>query len=144
MKHLFELMQMEEIATNNFLPTKKEIILSSWQFANNLIKNGEHDKLEMFSQVVRIKEAVNTIHDTIKESLPSEKQIAYGIEINPANGRKIIQYSEDPIWQQLNEDLKAREELLKLAQMQETADLYGNIVPKVSVKYASDSLTVKY
>ena len=58
MKHLFELMQMEEIATNNFLPTKKEIILSSEQFANNLIQNGEHDKLQMFSQVVRIKEAV--------------------------------------------------------------------------------------
>ena len=144
MKHLFELMQMEEIATNNFLPTKKEIILSSEQFANNLIQNGEHDKLEMFSQVVRIKEAVNTIHDAIKDSLPREKQIAYGIEINPANGRKMIQYSEDPIWQQLNKDLKAREELLKLAQMQEVLDTYGNEVPKVSVKYASDSLIIKY
>ena len=98
----------------------------------------------MFSQVVRIKEAVNTIHDTIKESLPREKQIAYGIEINPANGRKMTQYSEDPIWQQLNNDLKAREELLKLAQKQEVLDTYGNEVPKVSVKYASDSLTIKY
>lgn len=144
MKHLFELMQMEEIATNNFLPSKKEIVLSSEQFANNLIQNGEHDKLEMFSQVVRIKEAVNTIHDTIKESLPREKQTAYGIEITPANGRQMIQYAEDEIWQQLNADLKAREELLKLAQKQEVLDLYGNIVPKVSVKYASDSINVRY
>lgn len=144
MKHLFELMQMEEIATNNFLPSKKEIILSSEQFANNLIQNGEHDKLEMFSQVVRIKEAVNTIHDAIKESLPREKQTAYGIEITPANGRQMIQFSEDEIWQQLNADLKAREELLKLAQKQEVLDTYGNEVPKVSVKYASDSLQIKY
>lgn len=144
MKHLFELMQMEEIATNNFLPSKKEIILSSEQFANNLIQNGEHDKLEMFSQVVRIKEAVNTIHDAIKESLPREKQTAYGIEITPANGRQMIQFSEDEIWQQLNADLKAREELLKLAQKQEVLDLYGNEVPKVSVKYASDSINVRY
>ena len=136
MKHLFELMQMEEIATNNFLPSKKEIILSSKQFANNLIQNGEHDKLEMFSQVVRTKEAVDAIHDTIKESLPREKQTA--------NGRKMIQYSEDLIWQQLNADLKAREELLKLAQKQEVLDTSGNEVPKVSVKYASDSLTIKY
>ena len=143
-KHLFELMQMEEIATNNFLPTKKEIILSSEQFAKNLIQNGEHDKLEMFSQVVRIKEAVNTVHDAIKESLPRNKQTAYGIEITPANGRQMIQFSEDEIWQKLNADLKAREELLKLAQKQEVLDTYGNEVPKVSVKYSSDSLTIKY
>jgi hypothetical protein len=144
MKHLFELMQMQEIATNNFLPSKKEIILSSEQFANNLIQNGEHDKLEMFSQVVRIKEAVNTIHDAIKESLPREKQIAYGIEINPVNGRQMIQFSEDEVWQKLNADLKAREELLKLALKQDLIDAYGNDVPKVSVKFASDSLNIKY
>ena len=145
-KHLFELMQMEEIATNNFLPTKKEIILSSEQFAKNLIQNGEHDKLEMFSQVVRIKEAVNTIHDAIKESLPRNKQTAYGIEINPANGRQMIQFSEDPIYAELQKQLKDREELLKVALKTDTAfyDSEGIEVPKVSVKYASDSLTVKY
>ena len=137
-------MQMEEIATNNFLPSKKEIVLSSEQFANNLIQNGEHDKLEMFSQVVRIKEAVNTIHNTIKESLPNEKNEAYGITLTPINGRSMIQFSEDEIWVQLNADLKAREELLKLAQKQEVLDTYGNIVPRVSIKYSADSLQVKY
>jgi hypothetical protein len=67
-----------------------------------------------------------------------------GMEFNPTNGRTIIQYSEDLIWQQLNNDLKAREELLKLALKQDIIDGYGNDVPKVLVKYASDSLTVKY
>jgi hypothetical protein len=144
MKHFFELMQQQEIATNNFLPSKKEIILSSEQFANNLIQNGEHDKLEMFSQVVRIKEALNTIHDAIKASLPREKQIVYGIEINPVNGRQMIQYDEDVTWCQLHADLRAREELLKLALKQDVFDAYGNDVPKVSVKYSADSLTIKY
>jgi len=51
---------------------------------------------------------------------------------------------EDPIWVELQKAVKDREALLNLAQHQETADLYGNIVPKVSVKYASDSLTIKY
>jgi hypothetical protein len=146
MKHLFELMQMQEIATNNFLPSKKEIILSSEQFANNLIQNGEHDKLEMFSQVVRIKEAVNTIHDAIKESLPREKQIAYGIEINPVNGRQMIQFAEDELWADLSRKLKEREEVLKIS-LKQTEPLYdsdGCEIPKVSVKYASDSLTIKY
>lgn len=141
-KQLFQLMQEQQIA--EAFPTKKQIVLSSEQFANDLIQNGEHDKLEMFSQVVRIKEAVNTIHDAIKESLPNEKNEAYGITLTPINGRSMIQFSEDEIWVQLNADLKEREELLKLAQRMDVFDAYGNDVPKVSVKYSADSLTIKY
>jgi hypothetical protein len=144
MKHLFELMQMQEIATNNYLPNKKEIELSSKSFAKNLIDSGEIDKLEAFAQAERLTTAISNVRDELKASLPREKQIAYGIEINPVNGRQMIQFSDDPIWQQLNADLKAREELLKLALKQDVIDAYGNDVPKVSVKYASDSLNVKY
>jgi hypothetical protein len=144
MKHLFELMQMQEIATNNYLPNKKEIELSSKSFAKNLIDSGEIDKLEAFAQAERLTTAISNVRDELKASLPREKQIAYGIEINPVNGRQMIQFSDDPIWQQLNADLKAREELLKLALKQDVIDAYGNDVPKVSVKYASDSLAVKY
>jgi hypothetical protein len=141
-KQLFELMQQQQIAES--YPTKKQVQANAIEFAKHLINNGEHEKLEMFSQAVRIKETINTIYDAIKESIPAEKQNAYGIEINPVNGRQMIQFSEDEIWQQLNADLKAREELLKLALKQDVIDAYGNDVPKVSVKYASDSLAVKY
>jgi hypothetical protein len=144
MKHLFELMQMQEIATNNYLPNKKELELSSKTFAKNLIDSGEIDKLEAFAQAERLTTAISNVRDELKASLPREKQIAYGIEINPVNGRQIFQFSDDPIWQQLNADLKAREELLKLALKQDVIDAYGENVPKVSVKYASDSLAVKY
>jgi hypothetical protein len=98
----------------------------------------------MFAQAVRINEALSIVTDTLKKSLPTEKQTAYGIEIVPVNGRQMIQYSEDPIWQQLNNDLKAREELLKLALKQDVIDMYGNMVPRVGVKFSADSLTVKY
>ena len=141
-KNLYELMQMQEIAES--YPTKKQVQANAIEFANHLINNGEHEKLEMFSQAVRIKETINTIYDTIKDSIPTEKQNAYGIEINPVNGRQMIQFAEDEIWQKLNADLKAREELLKLALKQDVIDAYGNDVPKVSVKYASDSLNIKY
>ena len=144
MKHFFELMQQQEIATNNFLPSKKELELSSKTFAKNLIDTGEINKVEAFAQAERLTTAISNVRDELKASLPREKQIAYGIEINPVNGRQIIQFSEDPIWLQLNADLKEREELLKLAQKQEVLDLYGEDVPKVSVKYSADSLTIKY
>jgi hypothetical protein len=143
-KNLYELMQMQEIATSNFLPSKKELELSSKTFAKNLIDAGEIDKVEAFAQAERLRTAISNVRDELKASLPREKQIAYGIEINPVNGRQMIQFSEDEVWQKLNADLKAREELLKLALKQDVIDAYGNDVPKVSVKYASDSLAVKY
>ena len=141
-KQLFELMQMQTIS--EAFPTKREIQSNAQQFVTELIENGEQDKLEMFAQAVRINEALSIVTDSLKKSLPAEKTQAYGIEIVPTNGRQMIQYSEDEIWQQLNNDLKAREELLKLALKQDVIDGYGNDVPKVSVKYASDSLTIKY
>jgi len=143
-KDLFLMMREQEVTADNFFPTKKQVQSNAQQFANDLIESGEQDKLEMFAQAVRINEALSIVTDTLKKYLPAEKQTAYGIEIVPVNGRTMIQYSEDPIWQQLNNDLKAREELLKLALKQDVIDAYGNDVPKVSVKYASDSLTVKY
>ena len=141
-KQLLELMQMQTIS--EAFPTKKQIQSNAQNFVTELIENGEQDKLEMFAQAVRINEALSIVTDSLKKSLPHEKTQAYGIEIVPTNGRQMIQYSEDPIWQQLNNDLKAREELLKLALKQDMFDAYGNPVPRVGVKYAADILQVKY
>lgn len=145
-KQLFELMQMQEIATSNFLPTKKEIEVSSKQFAKNLIDSGEVDKLEIFAQAERLTQAITNVRDEIKATLPREKQTVYGIEINPVNGRQMIQYNEDLIWSELKEKLSQREELLKVALKTNEPfyDSEGCEVPKVSVKYSADSLTIKY
>ena len=145
-KHLFELMAQQSIATSNFLPNKKEIEFSSKQFAKNLIDSGEVDKLEVFAQAERLALAITSVRDEIKASLPREKQTAFGIEINPVNGRQMIQYNEDLVWSELKEKLQQREELLKVAlKTNETFyDSEGVAVPKVSVKYSADSLTVKY
>jgi len=143
-KNLYELMQMQEIATSNFLPSKKELELSSKTFVKNLIDAGEINKVEAFAQAERLTTAISNVRDELKASLPREKQTAYGIEINPVNGRQMIQFSEDEIWVQIKQMLEDREQLLKLALKQDVIDAYGNDVPKVSVKYASDSLTIKY
>lgn len=146
MKHFFELMQQQEIATNNFLPSKKELELSSKTFAKNLIDAGEINKVEAFTQAERLATAISNVRDELKASLPREKQIAFGMEINPVSGRQMIQFSEDELWADLNRRLKEREEVLKLA-LKQTEPLYdsqGCEIPKVSIKYAADSLTVKY
>ena len=146
MKHFFELMQQQEIATNNFLPSRKELELSSKTFAKNLIDAGEIDKVEAFTQAERLATAISNVRDELKASLPREKQIAFGMEINPVSGRQIIQFSEDELWVDLNRKLKEREEVLKIS-LKQTEPLYdsqGCEIPKVSIKYAADSLTVKY
>jgi hypothetical protein len=145
-KHLFELMREQEIQTSNFLPNKKEVEFSAKQFASKLIEAGEVDKYEAFTQAVRMSNALEIIKDEIKRHLPKEKHIAFGIEITPVSGRTMIQFQDDEMWSQLKHKLQQREELLKLAlKSDETIyDSEGVEIPKVSVKYASDSLTVKY
>lgn len=145
-KHLFELMQQQSIATDNFLPNKKEIEFSSKQFAKNLIEAGEIDKFEAFAQAERIALATANVRDEIKKHLPREKHSFFGIEITPVAGRTMIQFQDDLVWSELKEKLQQREELLKAALKIEEPfyDSEGVEVPKVSVKYAADSLTVKY
>lgn len=145
-KDLFLMMREEEIASSNFLPTKKEIEASSKKFATNLIDSGEIDKFEAFAQAERMTQAITTIRDELKLSLPREKNIAFGIEVNPVNGKQMIQFDEDPVYSDLKNQLKSREELLKTALKisEPFYDAEGIEIPKVSVKYASDSLQVKY
>lgn len=145
-KDLFLMMREQEIATSNFLPTKKEVELSSKKFAKELLDSGEIDKIEAFSQAERMALAITTVRDEIKASLPREKNIAFGIEVNPVNGRQMIQFAEDPIYAYILKELKEREEILKLALKTDKPfyDSEGIEVPKVSVKYAADSLQVKY
>ncbi len=145
-KHLFELMREQEIQTSNFLPNKKEVEFSAKQFANKLIEAGEVDKYEAFTQAVRMSNALEIIKDEIKSHLPKEKHVAFGVEISPISGRKMIQFQDDEMWQQLKHKLQQREELLKLALKSDEVfyDSDGVEVPKVSVKYSADSLTIKY
>lgn len=48
-KDLFMMMQEEKIQTSNFLPTKKEIQLSSQKFITEILDSGEVDKYELLA-----------------------------------------------------------------------------------------------
>ena len=145
-KHLFELMREQEIQTSNFLPTKKEIENSGRLFAKQILSHGEIDKFEAFTQAERLACITANVRDELKESLPKEKHSGFGIEITPVSGRAIIQFQDDKVWQELKNKLQQREELLKVALKSEESiyDGEGVEVPKVSVKYASDSFQIKY
>jgi hypothetical protein len=73
------------------------------------------------------------------------KTFTFGnVEFTRKDGSKKLNYSEDLLYSNLQAQLKAREELLKVAQKSTIYDDEGVEVPKVSISYNKDSLMVKF
>ena len=143
-KDLFMMMREQEVATSNFLPTKKELAKSSKDFAEQLIDSGNYSTEEIYAQALRLKEAVSVIEETLNGKLPQESFEAFGIKGTYRSGGDTINYSEDEVWSVLKKDLDDRTELLKLAQKQDIIDAYGNEVPKVSTTPRKSSLAISF
>lgn len=143
-KDLFLMMREQEISTDNFLPTKKEIQKTSKDFAQNLVDSGNFDIKEIYSQAIRLKETLTNVESILKTALPEENFEAFGLKGTYRGGGNSINYSEDEVYLQLKKDLDDRAELLKLAQSQEVLDMYGNEVPKVSTTPRKASLAISY
>ncbi len=137
-------MREEEIQTSNFLPTKKEIQLSSQKFITELLDKGETDKYELFAQAKRMYESLDVINAELLKVLPQENFEAYGLKGTFRSGGDTINFAEDEVYATIKKDLDARTEQLKMAQKQDTFDAYGNQVPKVSTTPRKSSLAISF
>lgn len=139
-------MRESEIITDNFLPTKKEIKLSAEKFTSDLIESGTINLEESFAQALRLNEALTIITSKLKDALPKENFEAFGLKGTFKNGGDIPQFADDHKWSELKEQLKEREELLKVAlKSKETIyDSEGLEVGKISTKPRKSSLTINY
>jgi hypothetical protein len=124
--------------------TKKEAQKVGIKLVTDLLDNGNVDKMEFIANLARLSEVVGTAMTEARKHITEEKQTVMGVEFTPVNGGNIINYLEDPIYQQLKADLDARAELLKLAQKQSVIDMYGNDVPLVSTTPRKSSITIKF
>ena len=138
------MMREQEIQTSNFLPTKKEIQLSSQKFITELLDKGEVDKYELLAQAKRMYEALEVINAELLKVLPQENFEAFGIKGTYRSGGDTINYAEDEVYATIKKDLDARTEQLKMAQKQDTFDAYGNQVPKVSTTPRKSSLAISF
>ena len=143
-KNLLMLMNQQEVESNNFFLTKKEIQTSSKKFITEVLEAGEVDKYELIAQAKRMQEALEVINTELLKVLPQENFEAFGLKGTFRNGGDTINYSEDEIYKELKRCLDEIADLLKLAQKQEVADLYGNIVPKVSTTPRKSSLSIAF
>jgi len=143
-KNLLMLMNQQEVESNNFFLTKKEIQTSSKKFITELLEEGNVNKFELLAQAKRLQEALDVVNTELLKVIPQENFEEFGLKGTFRSGGDTINYSEDEIYCELKRCLDERTDLLKLAQKQEVADLYGNIVPKVSTTPRKSSLAITF
>ena len=145
-KGLFELMQMEEIETTNFLPSKKELVKQSTNFITNILDSGEYNIHELLSQSKRASESLEVINSEILKRLPQENFEAFGLKGTFRNGGEKLNFSEDEVVAELEEKLKQRKELVKTATKSDEPiyDSDGVEVTKVSSTQIKSSLSISF
>jgi hypothetical protein len=134
--------EMVQMYDSNF--SKKDAILTGKRMVDNVIESGNVGIHEFMSTIVRLKNVIDTAEGELRLLLPYEKTNVNGVDFNPVDGGNTVNYSDDEIYSTLKAELDARVNLLKLAQKQETLDLYGNLVPKVSITPRKSSITIKF
>ena len=145
-KDLFQLMREQEIQTSNFLPNKKEIQFSAQTFIKEVLDAGEIDKIELLAQAKRMGEALEVINAELIKVLPQENFEGYGLKGTFRSGGDTINYKDCEVWNDINRELKEREDLLKLAlkSHNEIYDAAGVQVPKVSTTPRKSSLAISF
>ena len=144
--NLFLMLQEQSVETNNFLPSKKEIQLSAKSFVSNLLDAGATDKMELYAQAVRINEALQIVTDELKNSIPQENFEAFGIKGTYRSGGETLNYKEDYVYAELEQKLKERAELIKVATKSKDTiyDSEGVEVTKVSSTQRKSSLAISF
>lgn len=145
-KGLFELMQMEEIETTNFLPTKKELVKQSTNFITNILDSGEYNIHELLSQSKRASESLEVINSEILKRLPQENFEAFGLKGTFRQGGEKLNFSEDEVVAELEKKLAQRKELVKTATKSDEPiyDSDGVEVAKVSSTQIKSSLSISF
>jgi hypothetical protein len=115
------------------------------------VENGVVNPLDAFASFNKLeklfKEAKVKIDELARDEADkyTEKTFKLGsVEFTKKQGASKLNYSEDLLYTNLQAQLKAREELLKVAQKSTVYDEEGVEVPKVSISYNKDSLVVKF
>lgn len=134
--------QMVQMYDSTF--TKKEAVKTGENLVITALEEGNVGKHDLMATIVRLKAVIESAEAKLRAALPFEKTHVQGVEFTPVDGGNTLNLTEDPIYVQLKKDLDDRVELLKLAQKQETIDLYGNTVPKVGTTPRKSSITIKF
>ena len=116
------------------------------------VENGELNPLDVYAPFKKIEKMFKEAHSKIEsyamdEASKNDKTFVYsGVTFTSKEGSKKLQFSEDHVIKELQDKIKTRQELLKVAHASKEPiyDSEGVEVPKVSVKFDKSSLSVKF
>ena len=105
----FALMYSEDFTKSKAQEVGKNLV-------DKIFDDGELDELKVFSNIVRLKEVVNSADKAFRDRINLiAKDSSNGVEFSPKNGSKKLNYTEDAEYNLRVEAVKQREELLKTA-----------------------------
>jgi len=130
--------------------SKQDIQLEAQNQLQQIWEAGETDEFKLLAITERNKTFWDTFSTEVRAKIddtPEKSYKAFGCEFAIRNTGDKLDYASDPIYAQLQEQLKQRQELLKIAFKSTTPiyDEHGVEVPKVPVKtFGKETLIVKF
>lgn len=127
--------------------TKKRAEETGKALVIDLFERGEVEPLKVFSNIVRLKQVIDSAEKAFRERISLPTADSYnGVTFTPKNGSEKLNYSEDPVYAELERKLKERAELVKLAtkSKDQIFDSEGCEVSKVSSSFQKASITVTF
>lgn len=144
--NLISIIRDQEVKTNNFLPTKKELVKSSQELVKSIVDSGEHNLKEVYAQSLRLKESLVEIEKGLKTAIGQENFEEFGLKATYRSGGDTVNFKEDDVISDLENKIAARKILIKAALSNEDTifDSDGVEVPRVSTTPRKSSLSVSF
>jgi len=127
--------------------SKKDAEAAGQNLAHDVFEKGEVDPLHVLSNLSRLKCVIDSAEKVFRSRLVLNTADTWnGVSFTPKNGSEKLQYSEDHEVAELEEKLKERKELVKLATKSKDVifDSTGAEVPKVSTVYDKSSIVISF
>lgn len=136
------------VAKDSLIPTVESTI----QTLINGVEDGEVTALDVFATFKKLEKIFDDAKRKVESLAMAEAQkydktfVIAGVEFTSKEGSKLLNYDEDFLIKELQEKLKQRQELIKVATASKEPiyDANGIEVTKVSLKPTKSSLTVKF
>ena len=127
--------------------TKKQAEQTGINLINKLFEEGNQTPVQFYSNIARLKAVIDSADRAFRDRLNLTQPDSYnGVLFTPKNGAESLNYSEDDICVLLENKLKQRQELLKMASKSDDIifDSEGCEVPKVSKKFNKSSIVITF
>ena len=127
--------------------TKKQAEQTGIDLINKLFEDGNQTPTQFYSNIARLKAVIDSADKAFRERLILTQAESYnGVTFTPKNGAESLNYAEDQIYAELENKLKQRAELLKVANKSDETifDSEGCEVPKVSKKFNKSSIVITF